>query len=262
MSFRVVFFVVLLLSETALAQPYVLAAEDDYYPFSAEIDGRLVGLVPELCEGAFQVMGQDVQFQTGPYSRALMLVRTGQVVGGFTGAIDASNESEFHWHKTPLSSVRLVIWGRRGSGESGLDAQDLEGRTVAVTHGFFYPDAVDRNEAIRKTVAPSDQSALKMLALGRSDYALVTESIGYQILEASRDPLLKGQVEIVGLIDEVPLYVFFSRAHPEGEAAAASFQQGLEALMGTGEYERILRRWLPRSPLSEESETAAPEAGF
>lgn len=261
MSFRLVFFVVLLLSETASAQPYLLAAEDDYYPFSAEIDGRLVGLVPELCEAAFQAMGQDVQFQTGPYSRALMLVRTGQVVGGFTGAIDGSNESDFHWHKTPLGSVRLVIWARSGSGESGLDARDLEGRTVAVTHGFFYPDAIDGNETIRKAVAPSDQSALKMLALGRSDYALVTESVGYKILEASRDPSLKGRVEMVGLIDEIPLYVFFSRTHPEGEAAAALFQQGLEALMGNGEHERILRRWLP-PPLGLSSPGEPPQPGF
>lgn len=230
---------------TATAGTISLAAEDDFFPYSAEVDGELVGFVPDLALAAFDAVGVDVEFRVGPFSRAVMLVKSGQVAGGFTGAIDDSNETQFYWHETPLSSVRLVIWGRADTGQQALTAEDMEGRTVAVTRGFFYTDAIDANEKVEKVVAPSDRSTLKMLALGRAEFALVTENIGRSIIETSSDPLLRDSLKVVGVIEEIPLHAFFSKAHPEGEKAAQLFQQGLERIMASGEYDRIVKAWLP-----------------
>ena len=233
---------VLLLSGTAHA--YTLAAEDDYYPYSAEVDGKLTGLVPDLARAAFAAVGVEVDFIIRPYSRVLLMVQNGKAVGGFTGAIDDSNESAFFWHETPLDVVRLAIWAKTGESETGLSAEDMEGEKVSTTRGFFYTDAIDHNERVTRVVAPSDATSMQMLALGRSDYALVTEQIGRGIVETASQPELKGRVEIVGLIDQVPLHIFFSIEHPEGEAAAELFQEGLETLIENGEYQRIRERWL------------------
>ncbi len=235
----------LVASTTLWAKPFVLAAEDDYYPFSAQVEGKLVGLVPALATAAYEAVNREVEFVVKPFSRALMLTRTGQVVGGFTGAIDDSNEADFIWHETPLSIVRLVIWGRADSPERGLSAEDLDGERVSITRGFLYTDAVDQNEKVNKLVAPSDEASMKMLALGRSDYALVTEQIGYGIVASASQPRLEDKVKIVGVIDEVPLHIFFSRAHPRGEEAAGLFQQGLEIIIENGEYDRLVNQWLP-----------------
>lgn len=236
---------VLIISTSVAAEPFLLAAEDNYYPFSAEVDGQLVGLVPALARAAYAEVGRDVKFRVGPFSRAIMLTRTGQVVGGFTGAIDESNEADFIWHQTPLTIVRLMIWARADSNERGLSAEDLEGEQVSVTRGFFYTDAIDENDKVKKAVAPSDEASMKMLALGRTDYALVTEQIGRTIVESAADPTLLGKVQPVGLIEEVPVFIFFSRAHPRGGEAARLFQQGLEILIEKGEYQRLLDQWLP-----------------
>lgn len=245
MARGLVFACVLIVNTCLAAEPFVLAAEDDYFPFSAEVDGKLVGLVPALATAAYAEVGRDVEFVVGPFSRALMLTETGQVVGGFTGAIDESNEADFIWHETPLTIVRLMIWARTGSPQSGLSAEDLEGSRVSVTRGFFYTDAIDENDQIRKTVAPSDEASMKMLALGRADYALVTEQIGRSIVESASGPALTGKVEPVGLIEEVPVFIFFSRSHPQGGEAARLFQEGLEILIESGEYERLVKQWLP-----------------
>lgn len=249
MPFRLAVFIAIFLSGSVIAKPLTLAGENDFYPYSAEVDGQLVGLVPDLSAAAFQAVGVEVRFRVCPYKRALMLVRSGAVVGGFTGAIDESNEASFFWHATPLSNVRLAIWARSGTGQSGLRPVDMEGHTVSITHGFFYTDAVDNNDAIRKVAAPSDKSTLRMLALGRADFALVTEKIGYSIIQESADFNLKDRVEIVGLVDEVPLHAFFSKEHPQGKEMAELFQTGLEAIIENGEYERILRRWLPEEAI-------------
>jgi polar amino acid transport system substrate-binding protein len=177
-----------------------------------------------------------------------MLVKKGQVSGGFTGAIACSNKSDFFWHQTPLSVVRLLIWARTNTQESDLTAEDLEGQRVSITRGFFYTDAVDQNDSIAKLIAPSDSASLKMLALGRSDYALVTERIGMGILRTATVPTLLDKVQPVGLIEEVPLRIFFSKAHPHGREAARLFQQGLEILIQNGEYNRLAKKWVP-SPL-------------
>ncbi|QCF27099.1 hypothetical protein soil367_14795 [Hydrocarboniclastica marina] len=227
------------------ARSLTLAAEDDFYPFSAVRDGELVGFVPALTRAAFNAVGTEVQFQTGPFSRVLYLVESGRLIGGFTGAIDDSNRSAFHWHKTPIGTVQLAIWARTGEAGKGLGVEDLEGQDVSVTRGFFNTDEVDQNPRINRIVAPSDESSLKMLALGRSDFALVTDKIGQTILRGKAESAAERKVEIVGFIDEVDLYVFFSKTHPKGKAAAELFQRGLEAIISNGTYERLARQWLP-----------------
>lgn len=245
---RLLFYCFLLVSASVAAKPFTLAAEDDYYPFSAEVDGELVGFVPALARAAYNAVGEEVRFRVGPYSRALMLVETGQVCGGFTGAIDDSNRDDFLWHQTPLSVVRLMIWARSAQQEEGLSAQDLEGSRVSVTRGFFYPDDITGNERISKVVAPSDAASLKMLALGRADYALVTEQIGQMLVETQSELQLRGMVRPVGLVEEVPVYIFFSKAHQRGQEAARLFQEGLEILIANGEYARLVDQWLPSPP--------------
>lgn len=248
MPFRIVIVVLFFLSGGATAKTLMLAAEDDYYPFSATVNGKLVGLVPDLSRAAFAAVGVDVQFITSPYPRVLLMVESGQMAGGFTGAIDDSNESTFYWHTTPLSTVRLAIWARSGTEESHLTALNMEGHNVSITRGFFYTDAIDMNDKVNKTIAPSDESSLKMLALGRSDYALVTEKIGHSVIQSSDHPELKDRIKVVGLIDEVPLFAFFSKAHPEGKQAAVLFQRGLETIIENGLYGEIIERWRPQGP--------------
>lgn len=227
------------------ARSLTLAAEDDFYPFSAVLDGELVGFVPALTRAAFNAVGTEVQFQPGPFSRVLYLVESGRLVGGFTGAIDDSNRSTFHWHKTPVGTVNLAIWARTDESGKGLGVEDLEGQDVSVTRGFFNTDEVDQNPRINRIIAPSDESSLEMLALGRSDFALVTDKIGQSIVRGKAESATERNVEIVGFIDEVDLYVFFSKARPEGKAASELFQRGLEAIIADGTYDRLARQWLP-----------------
>lgn len=237
-------FLVLLYSAGAAAETLTIGAEENYYPYSAQVNGELVGLVPALVTAAYQEVGVTVDYEITPYKRVLMQVERGQLVGGFTGAIDASNEAQFHWHETPLATVNPAIWARLGAVVGEVTAKNLEGKTVSVTRGFFYPDAIQQNETIAKSVAPSDESSLKMLALGRSDYALVTEAIGRRIVQSGSDPFLKNSVEVVGSLGEIPLHAFFSRSHPEGKGAADLLQQGLEAIIAEGIYDRLIKRWL------------------
>lgn len=244
MGFPQITLLALLLVTSSAAQGLTMAAEEDYYPYSAEVDGELTGLIPELTKAAFAAVDVEVDFIIRPYKRVVMMVKNGQVVGGFTGAIDDSNRSAFYWHKTPLGFVRLAIWSRAGETEKNLTAGDLEGKKVSTTRGFFYTDAIDHNDQVEKLIAPSDASSLRMLALGRSDYALVTELIGRNIVQKSAIPGLGSRIQIVGLIDEVPLHAFFSREHADGKEAAILFQKGLEIIQANGEYRRILDRWL------------------
>ena len=250
MGMRAFFFVMVVICsrESVAATSFTLVAEDDYFPYSALIDDKLVGMVPELAVAAYREVGVEVEFTVRPYPRVLLMVANGTHVGGFTGAIDASNADNYHWHPTPLGSVRLAIWARKGqTGKQPLIAADLEGRRVSITHGFFYTDAIDQNEEIEKVIAPSDMNSLRMLALGRSDFALVTERIGYGFLKSDAASGLGDRIEVVGLIDEVPLHAFFSKTHPQGKAAAELFEQGLQAIIDNGIYKQIHNRWSPQA---------------
>lgn len=230
-----------LVRAAAAAETVVIAAEDDWAPYSSMSADRsgVEGLAPDLVRAAFKTQGVDVSFLTLPFARCMFYAQEGKVAGCFNATITDGNRDAYHWHATPLFHEGLAIFGRAESTDQGLREKDLEGKTVGVTIGYTYPTSFLKNDRITKVNTSSDANLLRMLVAGRVDYILLNTMPGYYRIR--KDPTVQGRIKLVGTIRLDGFWVAFSRQHPEGRRLADVLEKGLNQIKADGTYDQLLQ---------------------
>ena len=241
-------FCVLALSVCSVqAQTITLVGEDDWYPYSAQKDGKLRGFAVEVIEAAYASVDVSVNFKSAPYARCLMLVETGQELGCFDSLKDSKLSAEFLFHQEPIFKAEIGIYGLSTSEESGLRASDMRGRKVGLTHGYTYTDQIENDTSIIREAAPTDLSNLRKLLLKRSEYSLVyTRIVDYLVHRYPQE--FKDKIKQVGTINVDRLYVSFSKKREESAKYAALLDQGLRKIKSNGQYAKIEQRWQVPAP--------------
>lgn len=231
----------------AHAQTITLVGEDDWYPYSAQKDGKLRGFAVEVIEAAYASVDVNVTFKSAPYARCLMLVETGQELGCFDSLKDSKLSADFLFHQEPIFKAEIGIYGLSNSEDSGLRASDMRGRKVGLTHGYTYTDSIDKDGSIQREEAPTDLSNLRKLLLKRSEYSLVyTRIVDHLVHRYPQE--FKGKIKQVGTINIDRLYVSFSKKREESVKYAALLDQGLRKIKGNGQYAKIEQRWQVPAP--------------
>lgn len=230
-------------SATSMALDHiVLAAEDDWYPFSGIHKGRHAGFSPELIRAAFATQGVDVSFRVMPLTRCLALARTSHVLDCVESIRGQDIENLYVWHQVPMFKSRLHLYARKNSNFVYRSIQDLQnGPRVGVTVGYEYGNEFDRSRSIRRDIANTDLQGLNKLLLGRVDLMPVYDKV-YASL-ASSNPDIRNGLKAVGTLMETDLYIAFSRQHPDAHKYADLLDKGLQQLQASGEYQKIENRW-------------------
>ncbi len=226
------------------AEQITLVAENDWYPYTAQRDGRAVGLTVDLVRAAYTSVGVSLQLKSMPFARCMALVERGDELGCFNSGQDLKHSQDSYlFHAMPLLLNSNGIYAKATSLESGLGPAALSGRRVGLTHGSSYGDAIEANQAIVRVVALTDLANLRMLTAGRTDFAVMDDRV-FDHLERTNAGELRGKLKRVGkAFSDLPIYVAFSKRHPEAPRQAALLDRGLAALKATGEYQRIVDRW-------------------
>ncbi|WP_269530782.1 ABC transporter substrate-binding protein [Chitinimonas sp. BJYL2] len=225
-----------------LAQPLLLlGAEDDWYPYAALREGQPAGMAVELVRAAYAEVGIQVRLQPLPYARCMKLTQAGRLAGCFNTLRNPLIEQQYRWHAQPLFRGRIGIYARNGMPQGEVDIHRLRGKRIAITNGYDYGAAFDGDPTMRRDVGQSDLDALRKLAAGRVDYALVYDRIVAAILR--EHPGLRGRIHLVGTLIEPDIYVSFSRKHADAARASQLLDEGLTRLRKRGEYARIEARW-------------------
>jgi polar amino acid transport system substrate-binding protein len=198
------------------------------------------GLAPALVKAAFKTQDVEVRFEVVPFARCMLYAEKGQVLGCFDATRTEANKGRYHWHATPLFHEELAIFARTADAQARgqLRQKDLEGQTVGVTIGYTYPTDFMQNPRITKLNAASDGNLLKMLMARRVNYILLNTMPGYYRI--NRDPALRGRITRVGAISKDGFWLSFSRAHPDGRRMAQVFENGLQSIKASGQYERMM----------------------
>jgi polar amino acid transport system substrate-binding protein len=234
--------VLLPLESRATQETVVIAAEDDWYPYGGKVDGVAAGLGVDLVRASFAAVGIKVIFKSVPYARCINMIKEGDVLACNEPARTNETESSILWPAKPLFSARSLIYARRPSTESGLNAKSLEGKKVMVTHGYEYGSEFDTNTKVIRMPAPQEILVFKMLLLGRGDYALAYEKVANNIW--SQNPKeFAGKFSAVGKISEIDVYCGFSKKFPNSQHYLALFNEGFAKISANGEREAIEKRW-------------------
>lgn len=219
-----------------------LAAEDDWYPYTALKDGKLRGLSVDIIQAAYAAVNVKVNFKSVPYARCLMLAETGQEVGCFNSMKSAKLSKILQFHEESIFKVTLGIYARSDSPEQNITANMIEDKSIGVTHGYSYTDKIDGNVMLHKEKAPTDLSNLRKLLLKRSDYSLISTRI-FDYLVNTYPNEFKDKIRQIGIVGEIDQYVSFSKKRAEAKNFAKLLDEGLRLIRMNGEYTKIEQKW-------------------
>ncbi|MFT7772252.1 substrate-binding periplasmic protein [Roseateles sp.] len=237
------------LAATAAAQPagrlarVTIGAENDWFPYSGERDGRAQGMTVELVTAAFAAMGVEVKFELLPYARCMAQTRNGMLAGCFNTTRTALIENDYLWPAKPMFNERFLIYARADDPHTGppLQVRDLEGQQVAVTRGYEYGSEFDANPRVLRVVTSHDENNFQVVLRGRARYTLAPEANTRALLV--RRPEMVGQFKVVGALSYFGIYTTFSRQHPDARAALAAFDEGMRVINANGVARAIQERW-------------------
>jgi polar amino acid transport system substrate-binding protein len=122
-------------------------------------------------------------------------------------------------------------------------AKDIGSRTLGLTQGFGYGNAIDMNDDINKQYSKTDEIILKKLIAKRVDFIVLYDRVADHLISELN---VQGQIKPVGLSEATDLYVAFSRKHPEGKKYCDIFSSGLRKIKTDGTYQKIWDEWNAR----------------
>ena len=216
----------------------IVGGDRDYPPYEfIDKNGQPNGYNVELTRAIAEVMGMKVEIRLGGWSdmRTALQRGTVDVLQGMSYSAERAAEVDF---SQPHTIVNHAVFARRDSPNIN-SLEELEGKSVAVHRsGIMHDYLVSKKFSGRLTLTETPVDALRQLAAGKTDYAIVAIVPGMYII---RELKLTNLIPIVRNV-ATQRYCY---AVDKGNAELLSrFNEGLAILKKTGQYERIYNRWL------------------
>lgn len=222
----------------AVRQTIVVGGDRDYPPYEfIDKNGQPAGFNVDLTKAIAEVMGMNVEFRLGGWSDMRSALQSGQVdvLEGMSYSDDRAKEVGF---SLPHAMVNHAVFARRDSPAVNSLAE-LAGRSVAVHQGGIMHDVLIREKfsgTLQLTPTPAD--ALRSLAAGKTDFAIVAIVPGMYII---RELKLSNLVPAVRNVATVRYCYAVKKGNDE---LLSRFNEGLAILRKTGQYDLIYNKWL------------------
>lgn len=229
------------------AQQLVIGAEDDWAPYSSNIDGQARGFAVDVVREAYAAAGVNVAFRVLPYVRCMAMARLGEIAGCFDAVPNHLIAERYLWPDKPLFSTRMNVYALAGSAEHGLHARDFEGKTVGVTRDYEYGDEFDLNQKIVREVGTKNEQGFRKLLAGRMQYMAAEERIA-KALFVRYPAQFCGKFKEVGTVATPGLYIAFSKHDPAAAGHLRKFNEGFALLHKSGRYKGLEARWFAAPP--------------
>jgi polar amino acid transport system substrate-binding protein len=236
------FCVILGLSPALAGEAPLPIAFEDYPPYEYEENGQARGINIDLIREAFRRMGMTPVFELRPWKRALLELRTGDILALSSGFKTPEREAFACFPPEPLAEEVNVIAVPQGSELRVASLDDLSGLSVGVVRDYTYGSEFDALRSFRRVEANTSQQLLDMLLNGRMDAAMGNRAVfEHQIRKMGRGVELRYIYEI----GRGPLYLFFSRAigNQKAEALARDFGAAIRAMRDDGAFDAIQAKY-------------------
>lgn len=216
----------------------VVGGDSDYPPYEyLDRNGQPAGFNVDLTRAVARQAGIDVDIRLGPWGKIRKGLESGEI-DLVQGMFFSEERDEVFDFSPPFTVVAHVIVVRKGS-PVPADLASLSGRSVLVMAGDVMEElAVERGLKTGLVAVASQEEALRLLAAGRYDCALVAtvpalywiEKHGWKNLRLAEKPVLAAEYGYAAL--------------PANASLLASVSEALAAIEKTGEYRKIRNEWL------------------
>lgn len=216
----------------------VVGGDRDYPPYEfLDKDGKPSGFNVELTRAIADVLGMTVEIRLGDFNDMRNALLRGEI-DLMQGVVHSEGRDALFDFTPPHAIVHQSVFGRRGA-TPVTQLSQLEGKEVIVQRGgVMYDTLRERRVQAKFVLVETHAAALRLLASGKHDYALVGNLPG---LYLGRE-LGLSNIRAVGKLFGGQPYCYAAR---KGNSELLSeFAEGLAILKNTGRYQRIYDRWL------------------
>ncbi len=217
----------------------IVGGNSAYPPYEfLDKDGKPAGFVVELTQAIADTMGFDVRIRLGKsWTNMRRALEKGEVdvLEGISFSEDRAKILDF---SPPHSLVSHSIFTRTGAPPVG-SLEELHGKEVIVMgRGVMYDYFVEAGLPIQPVPVPTVADAIKLLASGHYEYAVVATLPGTYLI----NDLGITNVEMVAKSIETKKYCYAVKRG--NQAVLAKFNEGLALLKHTGRYRELQEKWL------------------
>jgi signal transduction histidine kinase len=216
----------------------VVGGDRDYPPYEfVDKDGNPAGYNVELTRAIAKVMGMRVEIRLGGWSGMREALNNGgiDVLQGMSWSEERAREVDF---SLPHTIVNHAVFARRDSPPLNT-LEELAGKSVAVhRRGIMHDYLLQSGFKGKLVLSDTPADALRMLAAGKTDYAVVAIVPGmYLIRELKLTTLLP-------VVRNVATHRYGYAVKRGNDELLSRFNEGLAILKKTGQYQEIRNKWL------------------
>ncbi|GAB2186459.1 substrate-binding periplasmic protein [Roseibium sp. LAB1] len=196
----------------------------------------------QIVRDAFEKAGHDTRFVFLPWQRSYQMTRNGTYAATFSWSYTDERNQDFYFPERPVGQTTYVHFFKKdrfpdGIGPLSFDDLRKEGLSVVAVRNYWYEDMLEAAGVTVEYVS-TEQLAWSMLLHDRADVYMESTEVGMirkaMFLGDEADLLAHSPTFL-----EVPMYLMFSRKHPDGR--------------------RLLKIWEASSPPAPET---LPEAAM
>ena len=215
----------------------VFGGDRDYPPYEfLDQDGKPAGYNVDLTRAIAEVMGLKIEFRLGGWSEARAALQDGRISA--LQGISYSDERATQFDLSlPHTIVNHAIFARSDV-RTAASLDDLRGHCVALHRAGIMDDTLTRAgyDGLVRTDTPAD--ALRLVAAGRCDYAVVALLPGISLVRQLK------LTNVAPVARNVASHRYGYAVRKGDDALLSQITEGLAILKRTGRYDEIRQRWL------------------
>lgn len=214
-----------------------LVGGDYYYPPYEFLDeeGNPTGYNVELTRAIAEVMGLNIEVRLGNWSEMRTALEKGEV-DVLPGTV-FTEERQAVFDFVPHAIIHQSIFYRKGSPRA-QSIEDLVGSETIVQKAGSMHDNLVKHGGIAVILTDTHANALRLLASGQHDYAVVANLPGLYLGR-------KHRLSNIVTSGKTAVSFKYCYAVKKGDAALqARLSEGLSILKNTGRYQEIYDKWL------------------
>lgn len=219
------------------AQDVITIASGEWSPYISP-DLPHNGITSQIVTEAFAQVGIQTEYRFFPWKRGMELARAGELHATLGWAINEDRQKDFWFSAEPVAIDRTVFFYHKDKPISWESIWDRNQRyKVGATIGYDYGDKFNNSEAAGNFQVQrhaEDRNGLRHILKKQIDLFPIDLIVAKHLLR-QHFPLKQEQFSYVETpLYEGPLYLLFSKQHPESQTLKTRFDEGMKRLKASG----------------------------
>ncbi len=222
------------------AEPWRIGADQNFPPFSFVENGTLKGIYVDIVKEVMKEVGIEYKISTYPWARVVRVTDNSEVDFSFPW-VGKPERFKKYLMVGPIHEGRNVFAVKKSSTVTYETLNDISGLTVGTVRGYSYgSDLFDNATNFKKDDAAKDNiNILKKLTGGRVDLIIGDQ---YVLAAEAKKLGLLGEIKFLPkAVTNVLRYATFPK---QNKVQADKFKAGLDKIIASGEYQKILDKHL------------------